>query len=285
MHDDAEDRATKELDGFVSWHTCMRSVYIGDDRLVSTENIPENISLHNGFAAYQLILEIVTGVHSRLFGESEILAQFRDRFRKENLNDSPFSKNLHKLRDQILEQTKIVRSKLLTGQGRQTYGSIADSFLEENESISLFGSGKLAEAILPYLIQKGRSVTVIARNPERLSELKSRYSIQTSLWEDYTDRSESLVIASSYFPEKLTPNIKPKRLIIDFRAETELEHIPQNTKYISFKEILANITETENHLTNLRPQILSLIEELTREREEEQIHLLHGWEDLACLEK
>lgn len=285
MHDDTEERTAKELDGFVSWHTCMRSVYIGDDRLVSREDIPENISYHFGFAAYQLILEIVTGVHSRLFGESEILAQFRDRFRKENLNDSPFSKNLHKLRDQILEQTKIVRSKLLTGQGRQTYGSIADSFLKEKESVSLFGSGKLVESILPYLVQKGRSVTVVARNSERLSQLKSRYAVQTSLWENYTDRSESLVIASSYFPETLISNIKSKRLIIDFRAETELQHIPANTKYVSFKDILANITETENHLTNLRPQILSLIEELTREREEEQIHLLHGWEDLACLEK
>ncbi|WP_411823181.1 NAD(P)-binding domain-containing protein [Leptospira sp. 'Mane'] len=285
LHDDAEERETREFDGFVSWHTCMRSVYIADDRLVNKADVPEDISYYSGFKAYQLILEIVTGVHSRLFGESEILSQFRDRFRKENLADSPFSKNLHKLRDQILEQTKIVRSRFLTGQGRQTYGSIADSFLKSGEPISLFGSGKLAEAILPYLIQKHRSVTVVARNPSRLSELKNRFSIDTCLWEDYTDQSESLVIASSFFPETFTINSKSKRLIIDFRAEAELKEIPANSRYVPFKEILANITKTENHLTKLRPEILTFIEELTLEREEEQIHLLHGWEDLACLEK
>ncbi|TGN20553.1 glutamyl-tRNA reductase [Leptospira idonii] len=286
LHNDREDRNKLDLHGFVSWHTCMRSVYISDERVLKEGDLPSDFSgdLYQGYEAYSFLIEVASGLHSKLFGESEIQAQFRDRLKESKLDSSPLSESLKKLRDQVLEHTKQVRSKYLIGLGKQTYGSIAESYLKENKTVSLFGTGKLAESILPYLAKKEKHITVIGRNSDRLKEFQTLYpKIDTCHWEDYSSQTSSAIIASDFFSEEWMQRIQDSDIILDFREGSKPKQSASNARYISFHEILENISETENQISHLKPIVLEFVKELAREREEEQIHLLNGWEDLTCL--
>ncbi|MDF3821139.1 NAD(P)-binding domain-containing protein [Leptospira sp. 96542] len=286
LHSDKSNPTPLGDDRFVVWQTCQRIVYLTDNRVFP---LPENLrnfkgyDLYFGFDAYRFLLEVVSGLRSKLFGESEIQAQFRDRFHEKNLKLSTFSESLGNLRDQILEHTKMVRSKFLTGIGKQTYGGIAESYLKSEENIVFLGTGKLAEAILPYLINQKQNVRLIGRNKERLSYFKNKHSIEVYFYEDYIPKEDAIVVASSALPEHWEKHLFNSKLVIDFRENVQ---IPKNKvfgKYIPFSEILNNLEKTDINIKNKKLELQIFLTEITKEREEEQIHLQHGWEDLTCL--
>lgn len=284
LHSDKENRPTLDGEGLVSWHTCQRNVYFADGRIFSPslEKTKESgYEIYYGFQAYQLLLEIVAGIKSKLFGESEIQAQFRDRFRKENLPPTSFSDSLLSLRDQILEHTKQIRSKFLVGLGRQTYGSIADLELRGHKEILLVGTGKLAEAVIPYLATKDRSLTLIGRNLNRLEFFKDKYGVSTYHFEDFTPTDQSVVVASSFLPFPWEIKLKNAPKVIDFREGNH--HNQLGIQSISLSDILNRLQETDDHIVNLKLKLKEVVQSMATEREEEQIHLLHGWEDLTCL--
>lgn len=242
------------------------------------ERLFDGWEVFHGFDAYRFLLEVVSGLRSKLFGESEIQAQFRDRFREENTCGSNFATSLLRLRDQILEQTKQIRSKYLTGIGRQTYGSVCESYLHNHKEVTLLGTGKLVDSILPYLISKHKQVRVIGRNQNRLDELSQLYPITTYHWEDYKPGKEAIVIASSFLPYNWNEMIQNSSLILDFREHTEGSH--GYNHYIPLSQILNDLQETDEQIQNVKMDLQYFLTELTREREEEQIHILNGWEDL-----
>ncbi|MBM9592182.1 glutamyl-tRNA reductase [Leptospira sp. 201903075] len=263
------------------WQTCQRSIAFGDHRLfpiMESERFYKGYEVFHGYEAYRFLLEVVSGLRSKLFGESEIQAQFRDRFREEKVTDSNFALSLLRLRDQILEHTKQIRSKYLTGIGRQTYGSVADSYLQKHKSITLLGTGKLANSILPYLVSKDKEVRLIGRNQTRMAELQKEFPITTYHWEDYKPGTEAIVIASSFLPFNWESMIKTSSLILDFRETAISESNDKN--YIPLSKILSDLQETDEQIQSVKMDLQFFLTELTREREEEQIHIMNGWEDL-----
>ncbi|EMY68937.1 NAD(P)-binding domain-containing protein [Leptospira vanthielii] len=273
----------KTLDdaGLEVWQTCQRTIAFGDRRLfpiTEEERFYKGHEVFHGFEAYRFLLEVVSGLRSKLFGESEIQAQFRDRFREERVTDSNFALSLLRLRDQILEHTKQIRSKYLTGIGRQTYGSVADSYLQKHKSVTLLGTGKLATSILPYLVSKNKEIRLIGRNQTRMTELQKEFSITTHHWEDYKPSTEAIVIASSFLPFNWESMIENSSLILDFRETgfSESRYI----NYIPLSKILNDLQETDEQIQSVKMDLQIFLTELTREREEEQIHIMNGWEDL-----
>nr|MCU0825588.1 hypothetical protein [Leptospira sp.] len=55
------------------------------------------------------------------------------------------------------------------------------------------------------------------------------------------------------------------------------------SSYISLKDILNKIQETDETIVQLKSQLNHFLDHLTKEREDEQIHFLNGWEELSCL--
>jgi glutamyl-tRNA reductase len=285
LHTNSEDRKELELDQFFSWHTCMRSIYVGDSRLVSFTDLPHlsNYSIYTGYHAYRFLLEVSSGIHSKLFGESEIQSQFRDRFAPANLKEIPvLSSYLLKLRDQILEQSRAIRSEFFTGHGRQTYGGIADSILPSDESVALLGTGNLSESMITHLKKKNRNLTVVGRNSEKLKELREKFDIETSFWEDYTPGKDHIVIAAPVDIQDWLGRFSRTKKILDFRGEGRLSCNNQNIDYTDFQEIIGYIKDTEDKLESIRGEIHGFIDDLVQTREEEQYHMPHGWEDLVC---
>ncbi|TGL54140.1 glutamyl-tRNA reductase [Leptospira kemamanensis] len=265
------------------WQTCQRTLVFTDKRIFPLEEGRERFldgwEIYHGYEAYRFLLEVVAGLRSKLLGESEIQAQFRDRFREENTCGSTFALSLLRLRDQILEQTKQIRSKYLTGIGRQTYGSVTESYLQNHKVVTLLGTGKLVDSILPYLVSKQKQVRLIGRNQNRLTELNQIYpNITTYHWEDYQPKNEAIVIASSFLPFNWDEMIKSSSLILDFR-ENSSENKGYD-HYIPLSQILNDLQETDEQIQSVKMDLQYFLTELTREREEEQIHIMNGWEDL-----
>ncbi|MCZ8344593.1 MAG: glutamyl-tRNA reductase [Leptospira sp.] len=284
LHSDFEKRLPLDRDNLVGWQTCQRNIYLSDSRIFSESGLDLSASgyeLYLGYQAYKFLLEVVSGLKSKLFGESEIQAQFRDRFRKENLGKTSFSESLTLLRDQILEHSKLIRSQFLVGIGRQTYGSIAELELKAEKEVLLLGTGKLAESILPYLVSKDRNIRLIGRNMNRMKDLKEKFQVKISHWEDYSPIGESVVIASSFLPFPWEMKLEYANKIIDFRERSFLKK--PSSSYISFQDILGKIQETDENILQLKLQINHFIDHLTQEREDEQIHFLNGWEEVSCL--
>ncbi len=287
LHSNKYQRSQETVEGLVDWHTCMRSVYIGDQRLlrISAYYTLYDYEVYSGYKAYSLLLEIVSGVHSKLYGETEVQAQFNERFSKRNLLNTPLSSYLIRLKDQILENVKQIRSEYMKGKGRLTYGGVADSLLPKDTSIAIYGSGKLAESMLVHLTKKNRNITLVGRNLERMESLKSTYNVEIAQLSVFQPKDHSIVIASPHFPLEDTKELSSDSVILDFRGESI--HPPPSEfthhKYYPFQFILKRIQETKDNEVQLKPIVLKRIQELTRERENSVVQIPNGWEDIHWL--
>ena len=284
VHNDHENRIKTDFPDFVSWHTCMRSIYLSDERLLSVDiknRFSDVYQIFYGYDAYSFLIQIVCGLHSKLFGESEIQAQFCDSFSKEKLPDNSLSAFLLKLRDQILEHTKIVRTKFLIGIGKQSYGSLTEKYISKYNRIDLIGTGNLAESLLPYLKTKNRQVNVFGRNKTRLNSLKEIFNIQTFDLEDYIPNPNPVIIAVTDMDENKTKLFHLSNCIIDFRENSKTNFLDKLENYIPFTTLLGSIQETNILIQELKPKIELLIADLTELRQDEQTHFMNGWEDLT----
>jgi glutamyl-tRNA reductase len=287
LHSHKLGRSQETVEGLVDWHTCMRSVYIGDQRLLCTASYYTlyDYEVYTGYKAYSFLLEIVSGVHSKLYGETEVQSQFNERFSKQNLLESPLSSYLIRLKNQILENVKQIRSEYMKGKGRLTYGGAADSLLPKGSPVAVYGTGKLAESILVHLIKKNRKIILVGRNLERMDFLKSIYNVEIAHHGVFQPYDHSIVIASPHFPLEVTKEMSSNSIILDFRSEVTLQFPYEFThhKYYSFQSILNKIQETKDNEIHLKPIVLKRIQELTQDRENDVVQIPNGWEDIHWL--
>ena len=167
FHSESKERDQVTFPGLLHWKTCMRTVYIGDSRIMEEEHLYPLFpyQIYRGYRAYQLLLEIISGIKSRLLGETEVLYQFKETFKNSILPDSPFGHYMRKLRDQLIEDSRKIRSNHLRGLGDQSYGGIVHRYLGEIKDVAVIGTGQLAEQVLPWINTK-REVTVLGRNSQ-----------------------------------------------------------------------------------------------------------------------
>jgi glutamyl-tRNA reductase len=284
FHSNNFNRFRGSVEGLVDWHTCMRSVYIGDQRLtsVSAYYSLSDYEVYTGYKAYSVLLEIVSGIRSKLFGESEIQFQFNNRFSKNNLSNSPFTESLIKLKNQILEHVKQIRSEFIKGKGRTTYGGIADSILPGDSSVAILGTGQLSESIIFDLLKKNRKITVVGRNTKRLDFFKDKFNVITFNYSSFEPNSYSIIIANPHVPSDLYEKLSENSIVLDFRGEenNRAGFFSTKIKYYSFEYILNKVKESKEREDFLKPIIFERILELTQERENQVIQYPNGWEDI-----
>ncbi|MCB1321856.1 MAG: NAD(P)-binding domain-containing protein, partial [Leptospiraceae bacterium] len=221
LHTEDKSQSVGELPGYFAWQTCMRSVYVGDARLNGKNpyDFKGRFEIYTGYAAYRALLEIISGMRSRLFGETEVLAQFKERFKATNLPDTAFRAYLIQLHDQLVADCKYIRTHYLTHRGEQSYGGLAHRRLKGVRSVSLLGTGQLAEKVIPWLQKENRNVRVVGRNPERLEHLRERFGVETANLHSFDPRQDALVIAAPVAVQPVMPRIADQAIIIDFRED------------------------------------------------------------------
>lgn len=153
--------------------TCQREIALSIDsqeQLYKQAN--PNTKVLVGQHAYRHLLEVVCGLKSRLLGETEIVAQFRNAYN--DFEQSPKRcSHLMEVLDRLLMDSKYVRTNFLNNLGQYSYAGLTKSLLKERNAkeIILFGSGNLAQDLVKVLAKKHK-VIVVARNRERLKELE-----------------------------------------------------------------------------------------------------------------
>lgn len=286
FHSEEKNRAELNLPGFLIWQTCMRTLYIGDSRLISEDAVYPRLGyqVHTGYEAYSLLLEIASGIRSRLLGETEVMAQFKETFKNESLPSTALGEYARTLRDQIIEDARKIRSSHLRNLGDQSYGGIAKKLLK-NRSVTVVGSGQLAEKVIPYLTEKGRTVYIFARNNERIQYLMNRFPSAKKYEGDELPETEAYVLCAPVpFEDMIQGKTEPLQ-IIDFREKNFGElYSGENIEYHSFENILNSLRETENRLKILRKDLQIIVSKIAQEREFGiNLNSVYCWEDIPCI--
>ncbi|WP_061222571.1 glutamyl-tRNA reductase [Leptospira weilii] len=280
-HSIQKDRENVEIPGSYSWMTCMRTIWITDSRIHGEPStLPTTLEKYNGYEGYRFMLEVVSGLHSRLLGETEVLAQFRDKFKNSSLPSSAFGEYLAKFRDSLIQDSRSIRSRYLQNIGEQSYGGLANKYLKDQSSVSILGTGQLAEKILPWL--KNRDVTLVGRNEKRLLELSKEFGVSVKPLIDWKPSGEAVVIAAPLNLSSYLDSITGDVVVVDFREIPLEEKWPDTIQYVSFVEMLDSLRETEERALQVREKIGPVLDELVEERELETQQFIFGWEDLIC---
>ena len=287
FHSEAKDREQVNFPGMFHWKTCMRTLYIGDSRLfdynLGLSHYQKGYRIYQGYKAYQLLLEIVSGLHSRLLGETEVLFQFKETFKNSELPDIAIGGYMQKLRDQLIEDSRKIRSRYLYKLGDQSYGGIAYRYLKNTQNISLFGSGQLAEQMLPWLLKTKAKVTLWGRNSKRLIDLAQRFPIQTGQLSSYRNTGENIVIAAPLSLKPWIASLQANSTVLDFREDDTNDHFPKDLHYVSFAEMLDSLKQQEIKNQALREKLNLVAAEIAKEREYDMQHnLVYCWEELYC---
>ena len=167
--------------------TCQRILLIGQEKKFS-KNLPPfaRPDVYIGEAAYQYLLKILCGLKSRLIGENEIVAQFKEGYG--NYINNPHRDNYTlKIIEKLFQDSKEIRSLYLRDVGQYSYAGMTKKlFLNRADarSILLLGSGQLAKDILKVMQRKFK-ITILARNEQAAKELSEHENINALPWQEF----------------------------------------------------------------------------------------------------
>lgn len=266
----------------VLFETCMRKIWIQRE----TEETVLDGSLLRGPEAYRFLLETICGLKSPLFGETEILGQFKQFLAHQTVNPEfsffkPWGQGL-------LEDTKQIRSDYLRGHTSQSYGSLLRKKIPQGQSVTILGAGLLTESILPWLSQSPTDLWV--RNPQK-SKAKFPGMPVKALGEKPAASSWVLVAAPLSENELAGVLENCENSWIDLRdkgAHEERELTPMATSAASLrpalfelKDLFAEIQQNQEHINALKHEIHSTVVQLSALRYEKAWFRPLGWEDLC----
>ncbi|EMI72406.1 glutamyl-tRNA reductase [Leptospira noguchii] len=278
-HSVQKDRENLEIPGSYSWSTCMRTIWITDSRIHrEPSDLPLTLEKYSGYHGYRFVLEVISGLHSKLLGETEVLAQFRNKFKI--LPSSAFGEYLARLRDSLIQDSKSIRSRYLQNIGEQSYGGLANKYLKDQDFVSVLGTGQLAEKILPWL--KHRNVILVGRNQKRILELSKQFDVSIKLLNEWSPGGGAIVIAAPIDLSGCIELITRGTVVVDFREIPLEKNWPDRISYISFAEMLDSIRETEEKILQIRKMLQPFLDKLVKERELEAQQFIFGWEELTC---
>lgn len=164
--------------------TCQRQLIISLGEHTDFEQHPNLLSKLSNGAAYIFLLEIITGLKSKLVAENEITGQFKTAYKAYCKQQMRCTKVM-RLVEKLFLDSKKIRHKHLNGLGQKSYAYITRKLIQEKnrpQKVLILGSGQLAQELVGQLNKK-TDVYVCARNTERLELFKSKYSCLTLSWE------------------------------------------------------------------------------------------------------
>lgn len=250
--------------GLARWTTCVRSLLLGHPRAESGQSYDRIIS---GAEATQFLTEIVSGLQSPMLGETEVHGQYKQ-FLAEV--ESQVSSELFTELMSVHFLARKVRSDFLKNLGCQSYGSFARKKMREIEGVTILGAGKLAAEILPWIVKKRDRVSLVSRNPDKISSAFQQHeNLDIVNYEELPSSSQGLVITaplSAAEIEKLFPEKEPQ-LTLDFRAESRHDALSSRFNPVSLDEVFGEIECQRNQVENQVQKARSFIAESSSQLE------------------
>lgn len=258
--------------------TCMRAyVLINRQEL---KNFDSQWEVYKGQKAYSYLVEILCGLHSRVFGETEVFGQFKKAWMEQQSQIQCV--NLKKIIHWVLEDVKKLRNQYITAICLNSYGSVVRKVLT-TDSVDRFGSGQLAASIVPWLKEQDLSVYGSFQNKEitKFCDVKS-YDQYTQ-----TEPKASLIIATDMSDKKigdLLDNKSSYQLILDLREQSNNENasiLSLTNEYIPLKGFFDYFQGAESKKKKTKEKIFVAMKSLVQSRYYQQIIRPFGWDDLC----
>lgn len=259
------------------WRTCLRELlFLEPGTLVS---VGEGTHLRSGYEAHRALVEICSGLHSPLFGETEVFGQFKA-FRAA----AALAPQWLTLLDAVEEDVKKLRRRFLTELGSQSYGSLARRHLPASSRVVLVGSGHLAQELAPWL--EGQKVTVAARSPEKALGWLPKNGSVASLSELAGTLPElegaHWVIAAPLSNGELEKIWEVNRpgLVLDFRGDQRFDSTPAYALgYLGLRALYRELEAVKQLHERRRAEALAYATELSDRHANAVVHRPFGWED------
>lgn len=278
----------------VLWETCLRKILIGPSAAFHLIPLEEGDEIFTAERAYQFLLEILCGLHSRILGENEIVGQFKKRFMKSPLSPC-FCARYLRLPQMILADMKQVRSEFPLNSGTHSYGS----FVRKEKTpgaVTLLGTGEISLVIYPWLTECSTALKVMYRSETGrehfVSSLSSAGNAEFlpfgSLGVDF---SGTLVVAAPLSAREITDlfirnseagGIWPDK-VIDLRGDCATDPLFIPCEVTDLNDFFSEVKAVDEVGIARRDLALSTIQDLTDARlQAESIQIrTQGWEDLC----
>jgi glutamyl-tRNA reductase len=187
------------------FETCLRKIllrkHIPHGEMESNNSGSEKEwEILEGEIAYSFILEILSGLHSPMLGETEVFGQFKNQM----LQQKDLTNYLSPWISWIYEDVKKVRTQCLRNLGSQTYGSWVRSLMPRERALIILGAGQMCKKIYPYIQSPHHSISIVNRSPEKV---KGQYSCPLLSFQNRIDLQDSaevdVIIAAPLSQEDL----------------------------------------------------------------------------------
>lgn len=270
------------------WKTCLRQlVFVHPEQweLFADLNDLRNDEVYHDGDAVQFLIEVLCGLNSPNFGETEVFGQFK-KFFQEVPKSHPL-KRVPGLDCVLFRTVKEVRTAHLTQAGNFSYGQIIRRKLKSQTHMGLWGFGQLSQEILKWI--KEKDVRILVRNPESgqkqlesLPELGSLPRLQVMhLSQSSTISSPTVhVIAAPIADSEVDALLKRESTlqVIDLRGEAQNE---PHAKLITLTSLMKEIETLKDEQRKILPVCRRLIEERVQEFLQLAHHRPYCWEDLC----
>lgn len=262
------------------WRTCLREVWFA-------EEAGERSSVDRGPApivegeAYRLLLEILCGLQSPMLGETQVMGQFKS-FLSSLGGEHAW---LRRLGQRLLADAREVRTQHLQGLGSRSYGSAVRRYLDEVSHVAVIGTGKLAQEILPFLADDGRSVDQWGRTAADLPSVTFRQlDAQNDDGVPSTVPTALIVAASvsSGVVDRIAARYGALRSVIDLRGELGLAALHVAAPIITLQDLFARMAAASGSALHRIEAARSDIASRSRRYELRGELRPFGWDDLCA---
>ena len=293
VHRKSSKNFAASLQDAAVWRTCLRQILFCREDEVNNflEVLEPEDQILRGEDGLSLLLEILCGLHSPIVGETEVFGQFRQfADSRKQLNDSLFADN-QKWLNFIMAEVKKTRAEHLVGIGSQSYGSLLRRYSKDMDSVTICGSGQLAQEILPWVAHK-RSVQVLCRECTKMRSFAEKYDNLTIVnYNEAYVHGEAMVIAAPLSDARILELIGKQDtrpvVIYDLRGEENnlsaliQEQFPRVT-LMTLQQFFAEIEETKKDRQTKIQQVKEyLLEKALAFVQRTELRPL-GWDDICA---
>jgi glutamyl-tRNA reductase len=260
----------------LQWQTCLRQIVFLHQTELSLLSLPPHPTMHiyRGQQAYQFLLEVVSGLHSPLLGETAVMGQFRAFRASATFASTAWGRFLRQLTTDLLVDARHIRHQHLQSLGCQSYGSLIRKHVKSISRVTVLGTGSLAQEILPWLMVD-KEIRVLYRSrlhAERLQDKHQQVQLEQfplaeSDWEGATG---ALVITAPLKAIEIHDWLELQSarfsLIVDLRGEAETDRINVSQPLIKLSELFASLNYQRKRLDHLKLVVVREIELITQRR-------------------
>jgi glutamyl-tRNA reductase len=271
------------------WTTCLRQILFTTNDQLNQHQIYDSDSVLSSTDAVAFLAEVLCGLKSPVFGETEVFGQFKIFLDLVSKTNQPVVSSQTKWVRFLFELVKNLRTDYIKNTGSNSYGSTLRKLTRDVPHLSIIGAGQLATEILPW-ISKNKSIQLHVRNTEKYEELSVKFPAVkiTQLYSDTTNFDTALIVAAPIDNADLITSIeraenKPE-FIYDLRATgfEELRQNLKNIKMLSLSDFFEIFNEDKVKFDNLKIKISQIIKQRCEDYSNRSEIRPLGWDDL-CL--